>query len=121
MIKRSFPSLSALIGTVSLVLTACAPVTRVTQVAPDVYEIRKEGGWGYDLKSLRQELQDQAKTFAQASGRDYEILSTEVRPDERVDVYPADDDTEILTFRLLTPIASSGVSNARPPSVSKGQ
>ena len=107
-------ALPALLSPLIVVLTACAPVTRVTQVAPDVYEIKKEGGWGYDLKALRQELEDQARTFALASGRAYEIVSVEMRPDDRVDVYPADDDTEILTFRLLNPLPAGGGGSTSP-------
>lgn len=80
---------------------ACAPPTRVVQVTDNVYRISKEGGWGYDLKALKQEVGNQAQSFSAAAGKDYEIIDEKVTPDARVDIYPADDDTYALTFRLI--------------------
>ena len=82
-------------------ISACAPTTRVVHVSDNVYRISKEGGWGYDLKALRQEVGNQAKSFSAAAGKDLEIIDEKVTPDSRVDIYPADDDTYALTFRLI--------------------
>lgn len=85
---------------IMLILSACAPMTRVTHVSGDVYNITETGGWGYDLKALKSQVQDQAKQFAATAGKNYEIIDENVVPDSRVDIYPADDDTYSLTFRL---------------------
>jgi len=82
-------------------LSACAPTTRVVQVSDNVFRISKEGGWGYDLKALKQEVGNQARTFSASAGKDFEIVEEKVTPDERVDIYPADDDIYALTFRLV--------------------
>lgn len=82
-------------------ISACAPTTRVVQVSDNIYRISKDGGWGYDLKALKQEVRNQAKTFSAAAGKDCEIIDEKVTPDARVDIYPADDDTYVLTFRLI--------------------
>ncbi|MFZ4655073.1 MAG: hypothetical protein ACOYLM_12010 [Methylococcaceae bacterium] len=85
---------------VLLSLTSCAPTTRVNHVSDDVYNITETGGWGYDLKLLKSKVQNQAKQFAAAAGKEYELIDESVTPDTRVDIYPADDDTYSLTFRL---------------------
>lgn len=82
-------------------VSACAPTTRVVQVSENVYQIKKEGGWGYDLKSLKQEVRNEASSFSTAAGKECEVIDEKVIPDERVDIYPADDDTFVLTFRLV--------------------
>ncbi|MFZ4654663.1 MAG: hypothetical protein ACOYLM_09855 [Methylococcaceae bacterium] len=46
-------------------------------------------------------MQNQAKQFAAATGKDYEIVDETVTPDSHVDIYPSDDDTYSLTFRLI--------------------
>lgn len=73
----------------------------MVQVSENVYQIKKEGGWGYDLKSLKQEVRNQASSFSTAAGKECEVIDEKVIPDERVDIYPADDDTFVLTFRLV--------------------
>jgi hypothetical protein len=73
----------------------------VVQISNNVYQIKKEGGWGYDLKSLKQEVRNQASSFSAAAGKECEVIDEKVIPDERVDIYPADDDTFVLTFRLV--------------------
>jgi hypothetical protein len=80
---------------------ACAPTTRVLQISDNVYRISKDGGWGYDLKALQQDVRNQAKNFSAAAGKDFEIIDEKVTPDARVDIYPADDDTYAITFRLI--------------------
>lgn len=84
-----------------LIVMGCAPMTRVSHISDDVYSITKTGGWGYDLKALKTQVQSQAKQFADAAGKDYEVIDESVKPDTRVDIYPADDDTYSLTFRLM--------------------
>ena len=88
-------------------MTGCAPMTRVTPVSDNLYSITKTGGWGYDLKALKEQVQNQAKQFAAATGKDYEIVDETVTPDSHVDIYPADDDTYSLTFRLINKKLSS--------------
>lgn len=100
---RGMMGLRLLMGLPLLGLLACAPVTRVTPLPGGLYQIRQEGGWGYDLQALEQSLKAQAASFARAAGKDYQIVETTTEPDERVDVYPADDDTMTVTFRLLDP------------------
>ena len=92
----------SLVVWVSLIF-ACAPVTRVNQISGDVYQISKEGGWGYDLVVLKEEVRNQAQRFAAAAGKQCEIIDEKTIPDARVDVYPADDDTYQVTFRLVDP------------------
>jgi hypothetical protein len=82
-------------------VSACAPNTRVIAMSDNVYRISKEGGWGYDLTALKQEVRSQAKNFSAAAGKDFEIIDEKVTPDARVDIYPADDDTYAITFRLI--------------------
>ena len=86
---------------ISMLLVACAPATRVTQVSPGLYQISKEGGWGFDLEALKREVKGQARQFAEAAGKQCEILDEKVTADPRIDVYPADDDTYTVTFRLV--------------------
>ena len=81
--------------------SACTPTTRVVKVSDNVYRISKEGGWGYDLKALKHEVRNPAKSFSAAAGKECEIIDEQVTPDQRVDIYPADDDTFALTFRLI--------------------
>ena len=90
-----------LVLTLFSLLCACAPATRVTQVSGDLYQITKEGGWGYDLVELKQEVRNQAREFADAAGKQCEIVDEKIIPDDHVDVYPADDDTYQVTFRLI--------------------
>jgi len=92
-----------LLSSVICIVTGCAPITRVTHVSDDTYNITETGGWGYDLKALKSEVLNQAKQFASAAGKGYEVLDERVTPDSRVDIYPADDDTYSLTFRLINP------------------
>lgn len=92
---------SILLLALAALATACAPQTRVIPVGGEVYKITQSGGWGYDLKSLKSGVQQQAKTFASSAGKDLEIIDESTVPDAKVDVYPADDDTYTLTFRLV--------------------
>lgn len=84
-----------------MLISACAPTPRVEHISDNVYRITQDGGWGYDLKSLKQGVRDQAKNFSAAAGKECEIIDEQVMPDQRVDIYPADDDTYALTFRLV--------------------
>lgn len=93
-------SITALLMTL-FILTGCAPQTRVMKINDDLYKITETGGWGYDLNSLESEVHDQARLFASSAGKDLEVLDESVVPDTHVDVYPADDDTYSLTFRLI--------------------
>lgn len=85
----------------ALSISACAPTTRVLQISDNVYRISKEGGWGYDLKALKEDVRNQAQNFSADAGKKCEIIDEQVVPDQRVDIYPADDDTYALTFRLV--------------------
>jgi hypothetical protein len=84
-------------------LAACAPQHRVVKLSPDTYRISESGGWGYDLNELKREVQSQAQTFARAAGKDYELVSETTDPVTSVGVYPADNDTYTLVFRLTEP------------------
>ena len=92
---------SAFILATLLFLTGCATESRVVSIDGDLYKITKFGGWGYDLKSLKSGVNAQARAFASSAGKDLEVVDESVTPDSRVDVYPADDDTYTLTFRLI--------------------
>ena len=89
-----------------LMLTACAPTTRVVQISNNVYRISKEGGWGYDLTALKKDVRNQAQRFSAAAGKECQIIDEQVVPDSRLDIYPADDDTYAVTFRLIDPKGS---------------
>lgn len=93
------PTLSIVLSL--LFLAGCAPETRVVRVNGDTFKITKDGGWGYDLNALESGVQQQARDFASSAGKDLEIIDQTVTPDNHVDVYPADDDTYTLTFRLI--------------------
>ena len=85
-------------------ITACASnpsSPSVKQISPDNYEVSQLGGWGYDLSDLKSEVRKTADTFASSAGKQMVVISEEVKPDERVSTYPADDDTYILRFRLV--------------------
>ena len=85
-------------------ITACASnpsSSSVKQISPDTYEVSQLGGWGYDLSDLKSEVRKTAHTFASSAGKQMVVISEEVKPDERVSTYPADDDTYILRFRLV--------------------
>lgn len=73
-------------------------MTRVNQILGDVYQISKEGGWGYDLVELKGELRTEAQRFAAATGKQCDIIDEKTIPDARVVVYPADDDTYSAHF-----------------------
>lgn len=99
--KLSRISISLLSVVVVTLDAGCAPQTRVIPIGGEVYKITQTGGWGYDLKSLKMGVQQQAKTFAASAGKDLEVVDESTAPDVTVDVYPADDDTYSLTFRLV--------------------
>ena len=92
---------SACIFATLLFYAGCATESRVVQINGDVYQITKFGGWGYDLKALKSGVNAQARDFANSAGKDLEVVDESVTPDSRVDVYPADDDTYTLRFRLI--------------------
>lgn len=92
---------TALYTSLLIFVSACAPTTRVVAVSDNVYRISKVGGWGYDLNTLKREVRDQATSFSASAGKDCEFIDEQVVPDQRVDIYPADDDTYALTFRLV--------------------
>ena len=92
-----------LLASVAILLTACAPQHRVVKLSPDTYRISEAGGWGYDLNELKREVHAQAQTFAKAAGKGWEIVSESTEPDSQVGVYPADNDTYSLVFRLTEP------------------
>lgn len=82
-------------------VTGCAPEHRVLQIEPDTYKITESGGWGYDLKDLKDEVKIQARIFAQSAGKSYVIVSEGIEPEKTVGVYPAYDDTYTLVFKLV--------------------
>lgn len=87
----------------AVLMVACTPIPRVIQLSDNLYQIRRTGGWGYDLNELEQEVREQAKIFSEGSGKTFEIIEEKIIPDTRVDIYPADNDTYVLTFRLAEP------------------
>lgn len=84
-----------------LFLSSCASEHRVLKIEPDSYRITESGGWGYDLKDLKEEVKTQAKRFAESAGKNYVVVSEEIEPEKTVGVYPAYDDTYTLIFKLV--------------------
>lgn len=88
----------------SFLLVACATSAQnsdIKKVSQDTYEISRAGGWGYDLRDLKKEVNDSAKLFANSAGKDMVVISENTKPDDRVSTYPAYDDTYTLQFRLV--------------------
>lgn len=83
-----------------LIHGGCTPAPRVKQNANNTYSIAETGGWGYNEAVLKRQVRDQAEAFARAAGKRLIILDEGLAPDEKVDVYPADEDTYTLTFQL---------------------
>lgn len=84
-----------------LMLVGCAPEHRVLKIEPDTYKITESGGWGFDLRELKDEVKAEAKVFAESAGKKLVIVSETIEPDKTVDVYPAVDDTYTLVFKLV--------------------
>jgi hypothetical protein len=83
-----------------LVLGGCSPAPRVKQNADNTYSISETGGWGYNEAVLKRQVKEQAEAFARSAGKRMLIVDEGLEPDSKVNVYPADEDTYTLTFRL---------------------
>jgi len=83
-----------------LILAGCSPAPRVKQNADNTYSISETGGWGYNEAVLKRQVREQAEAFARSAGKRMWVVDEGLEPDAKVDVYPADEDTYTLTFRL---------------------